>query len=63
MVDGKETLIRYREGYDPYVEKGKGLDFYGNERRAARPLSGSALTNHRQKCPILNILSGSVRAG
>ncbi len=29
VVDGKETLWRYREGYDPYVKKGKGLHFYG----------------------------------
>ncbi|MFA5809615.1 MAG: molybdopterin-dependent oxidoreductase [Thermoleophilia bacterium] len=36
VVDGKETLIRYREGYDPYVEKGKGLDFYGNEKTGGK---------------------------
>ncbi|MDT4833648.1 Periplasmic nitrate reductase [compost metagenome] len=29
MVDGKETLWRYREGYDPYVEQGSGVQFYG----------------------------------
>ncbi|MGB0713155.1 MAG: nitrate reductase catalytic subunit NapA [Gammaproteobacteria bacterium] len=29
VVDGKETLWRYREGYDPFVEKGKGVQFYG----------------------------------
>jgi nitrate reductase NapA len=29
VVDGKETLWRYREGYDPYVEAGKGVQFYG----------------------------------
>ena len=29
VVNGKETLWRYREGYDPYVEKGKGVQFYG----------------------------------
>lgn len=29
VVDGKETLWRFREGYDPYVEKGKGVQFYG----------------------------------
>ncbi|TVP54666.1 MAG: nitrate reductase catalytic subunit NapA [Halomonadaceae bacterium] len=28
VVDGKETLWRYREGLDPYVEKGKGWQFY-----------------------------------
>ena len=29
IVDGKETLWRFREGYDPYVKKGEGLKFYG----------------------------------
>ena len=29
VVDGKETLWRYREGADPYVAKGKGFEFYG----------------------------------
>lgn len=29
VVKGKETLWRYREGYDPYVKKGKGIEFYG----------------------------------
>ncbi len=29
VVDGKETLWRYREGSDPYVAKGKGIEFYG----------------------------------
>ena len=29
VVDGKETLWRYREGYDPYVKKGENLRFYG----------------------------------
>ncbi|HYP83114.1 periplasmic nitrate reductase subunit alpha [Variovorax sp.] len=30
VVDGKETLWRYREGSDPYVKAGKGFDFYGH---------------------------------
>ncbi len=30
VVDGKETKWRYREGLDPYVKPGKGVDFYGN---------------------------------
>lgn len=30
VVDGKETLWRYREGYDPYVKAGEGVNFYGN---------------------------------
>ncbi|MBU0753095.1 MAG: nitrate reductase catalytic subunit NapA [Gammaproteobacteria bacterium] len=29
VVDGKETLWRFREGYDPYVPKGAGVKFYG----------------------------------
>ncbi len=29
VVDNKETLWRFREGYDPYVEKGEVLKFYG----------------------------------
>ncbi len=29
VVDGKETLWRYREGFDPYVKPGEGIRFYG----------------------------------
>lgn len=29
VVDGQETLWRYREGLDPYVEPGSGWQFYG----------------------------------
>ncbi len=29
VVDNKETLWRYREGFDPYVKKGEGVKFYG----------------------------------
>jgi nitrate reductase NapA len=29
VVDGKETLWRFREGYDPYVKPGKRVEFYG----------------------------------
>ncbi len=29
VVNGKETLWRFREGYDPYVKAGEGLRFYG----------------------------------
>ncbi|MYL23587.1 nitrate reductase catalytic subunit NapA [Vreelandella massiliensis] len=29
VVDGEETLWRYREGRDPYVEEGTGVQFYG----------------------------------
>lgn len=30
VVNGTETRWRYREGYDPYVEKGQGVRFYGH---------------------------------
>ncbi|HET8746698.1 MAG TPA: periplasmic nitrate reductase subunit alpha [Ramlibacter sp.] len=30
VVDGKETLWRYKEGTDPYVKAGTGWQFYGN---------------------------------
>ena len=30
VIDGKETLWRYREGSDRYVPKGEGIRFYGN---------------------------------
>ncbi|WP_373817843.1 nitrate reductase catalytic subunit NapA [Glaesserella sp.] len=29
VVEGKETLWRYREGYDPYVKAGEEVNFYG----------------------------------
>ncbi|MDH5711438.1 MAG: nitrate reductase catalytic subunit NapA [Gammaproteobacteria bacterium] len=31
VVDGKETLWRYREGYDTYVPAGEEVKFYGNK--------------------------------
>jgi nitrate reductase NapA len=31
VVGGKETLWRFREGYDPYVKKGEGVKFYGHK--------------------------------
>ncbi|WP_435256513.1 nitrate reductase catalytic subunit NapA [Thioclava sp. FR2] len=31
VVDGKETLYRFREGYDPYVKTGEGVKFYGKK--------------------------------
>ncbi|MFC1673511.1 nitrate reductase catalytic subunit NapA [Pseudomonadota bacterium] len=36
VIDGKETLWRFREGYDPHVEKGSDVQFYGKgDKRAA----------------------------
>lgn len=31
VIKGKETLWRYREGYDPFVKKGEGVKFYGKK--------------------------------
>ncbi len=36
VVNGEETLWRYREGSDPYVEPGSGYQFYGNPDNRAR---------------------------
>ena len=36
VVDGKETLYRFREGYDPYVKPGEGVKFYGNKDGKAK---------------------------
>ena len=35
VVNGVETRWRYREGSDPYVEKGSGWQFYGNPDKKA----------------------------
>jgi nitrate reductase NapA len=35
VVDGKETLWRFREGYDPYVNKGEDFSFYGHKDKKA----------------------------
>ena len=31
VVDGKETLWRYREGFDPFVQIGERMNFYGKD--------------------------------
>ena len=31
VVDGQETLWRFKEGYDPYVEAGSDFQFYGKK--------------------------------
>lgn len=36
VVDGKESTIRYLEGADPFVEPGKGIQFYGNKKDDGR---------------------------
>lgn len=35
VVDDKETLWRFREGYDPYVKAGEGVSFYGHKDNKA----------------------------
>ncbi|KPA21942.1 Periplasmic nitrate reductase precursor [Shimia sp. SK013] len=36
VVDGKETLYRFREGYDTYVPEGEGVRFYGHKDGKAK---------------------------
>jgi nitrate reductase (cytochrome) len=36
VVAGKETLWRFRDGLDPYADKGSGVQFYGNADKKAR---------------------------
>ena len=36
VVGEKETLWRFREGYDPYVKAGEGVSFYGKPDKKAR---------------------------
>ncbi len=39
VVDGKETLYRFREGYDPYVPAGADVKFYGYKDGKAKIIS------------------------
>jgi len=39
VVNGKETLWRYREGYDPFVAKDSGVQFYGKPDGRANIIS------------------------
>jgi nitrate reductase NapA len=36
VVDGRETRWRFREGSDPYVKPGAGVEFYGHKDGKAR---------------------------
>ena len=36
VVNGKETRWRFREGSDPYVKPGRGVEFYGHPDGKAR---------------------------
>jgi len=35
VVNGEETLWRYREGYDPFVKEGEDVSFYGKKDKRA----------------------------
>jgi nitrate/TMAO reductase-like tetraheme cytochrome c subunit len=35
VVNGQETRWRYREGHDPFVEKGTGVQIYGKSDKRA----------------------------
>lgn len=39
VVNGKETLWRYREGYDPFVKAGAEVEFYGKKDGRAAIIS------------------------
>ncbi|HAS64507.1 MAG TPA: periplasmic nitrate reductase subunit alpha, partial [Vibrio sp.] len=39
VIDGKETLWRFKEGSDPYAKPGTGWDFYGNKDGKAKIIS------------------------
>ncbi|MET0049149.1 MAG: nitrate reductase catalytic subunit NapA [Sedimenticola sp.] len=39
VIDGKETLWRFREGYDPHVPAGAGMKFYGKPDGKANIIS------------------------
>jgi nitrate reductase NapA len=49
VVNGKETRWRFREGLDPYVKQGKGVQFYGFP--TARRASSRCPTSRRRNRP------------
>ncbi len=59
VVDGKETLWRYREGYDPYVKPGEGVKFYG--RPDGKAVILAFLTSRRRNLPTTNTMCGCDR--
>ena len=61
VVDGKETLWRYREGYDPYVKPGEGVRFYG--RPDGRAVILACPTSRRRNPRTRNTISGWSLAG
>lgn len=61
VVDGKETLWRYREGFDPFVPKGEEVRFYG--KPDGKAVIFACLMNQQQKARTKNMTSGSLPAG
>jgi nitrate reductase NapA len=49
VVDGKETLWRFNEKYDPYVTKGSGFEFYGPALKAIPSGNLDGVTNKEKK--------------
>ena len=49
MVNGKETLWRFNEKYDPYARKGSDVDFYG---KFAKKLPQGDLSGPRPGDPV-----------
>jgi nitrate reductase NapA len=70
VVGGKETLWRFREGYDPYVKKGEGVKFYGHKDgkavifRAALPAAAESPDKEFDLwlCPPVACLSTGIPA-
>jgi nitrate reductase NapA len=60
VVDGKETLWRFREGYDPYVKKGEGVR--STATRTARPTSSRCPTSPRPRAPTRTTTCGCAPA-
>ncbi len=57
VVDGKETRWRYREGYDPYVSKGSGVQFYGYPDKKAIVFAPALRAAGRGAGPGLPVLA------
>ncbi|MCW1890887.1 hypothetical protein OK016_23505 [Vibrio chagasii] len=54
VVDGKETLWRFKEGSDPYAKKGLGWDFYG--KPDGKALIITAHTKRHPKYQTMNTI-------
>ena len=62
VVDGKETLWRFREGSDPYVKAGAAATIFTGTRMARR-ISFSHPMKRHQKCPTKSTTCGCVPDG